>query len=677
MKNPLLETTALPAFTQILPEHVEPAIDQLLAHNRAERDRLLAQVGPATWEAIVEPLAVMENQLSRAWGVVSHLNSVMNSDELRVAHTACLAKLSNYYTEMGQNRELFEAYSAVMENAQDLSHEQRKVLENALLDFRLSGVDLEGPAKEEYRSLSEKLSGLSSAFSNNVLDASNAWTRLIIDREALAGLPESALAVAAQSARQREMEGYLLTLDAPSFLPVMTYAEDAALREEVYQAFSTRASDQGPQASQFDNTDALGEILAARHRQADLLGFGNYAELSLAKKMARSTGEVMDFLQALVDRVLPQAKQEFDELCRFTEEHFGVVELRAWDVAFFSEKLRQHKHQLTEEEVKVYFPADRVISGMFEVVGRLFSVHFHPVENAQTYHPDVLLYEIRDRNGEVRAQFYFDLYARQNKRGGAWMAQCQSRMKIGGVDQIPVAYMTCNFTPGVDGEPSLLTHREVETLFHEFGHGLHHMLTRVDHPDIAGISGVAWDAVELPSQFMENYCWQREALDCFAAHHETGAPLPDHLYQRMIDAKNFQAGMAMVRQLEFSLFDFKLHLEFDPESGASVYDTLNEVRDQVSVLKPPEWNRFAHAFTHVFGGGYAAGYYSYKWAEVLSADAFSLFEERGIFDPETGAAFLSKILERGGADDAMNLFVDFRGREPEIGALLRHSGIAA
>jgi oligopeptidase A len=578
---------------------------------------------------------------------------------------------------MGQNAELFAAYQAVARQSASLSKEQNKVLANALRDFHLSGVDLPATDKARFREISEALSALTSDFQNKVLDASNAWSRQISDVAELAGLPPSAIDLAKQTAEQRELDGYLLTLDFPSYQPVMTYAESSALREEMYRAFATRASDEGPHAGQFDNSENMAQILQLRHEQARLLGFANYAERSLATKMARSTEEVMQFLYQLAERSKPQAEKEVAELREFAAEHYGVEELQPWDVAFYSEKLRQHRHNITEEEVKAYFVVDRVIAGMFDVVGRLFGVSFHEVADAETYHPDVRFYEIRDPDGELRAQFYFDLYARQNKRGGAWMAGCQSRLKISSSEQIPVAYMTCNFTPPVKGKPALLGHREVETLFHEFGHGLHHMLTRVDHPDIAGISGVAWDAVELPSQFMENYCWEREALDLFAAHNESGEPIPEELFQRMLAAKNFQSGMIMMRQLEFAIFDFRLHLEYDPASGDRIYATLQDVREQVAVLPSPDWNRFPHAFTHVFAGGYAAGYYSYKWAEVLSADAFSLFEEQGVFNPDTGRAFLENILERGGSDDAMNLFTAFRGREPTPDALLRHSGIAA
>jgi oligopeptidase A len=677
MTNPLLEQAGLPLFSKIRPEHVEPAIDHLLAENRRRIEELLDNAEQPSWENLVEPIEEWEDHLERVWSPVSHMNAVTNSEELRAAYNACLPKLSDYGTEMGHNERLFLAYKAVAEHAKDLDDGQRKVLDNALRDFHLSGVDLAPDKKQRFKEISQELSRLTSKYAENVLDASNAWSKRIDDAEALAGLPQSALDLAKHTAEQRDESGWLLTLDFPSFFPVMTYADDAALRREVYQAYQTRASDQGPHAGQFDNSDTMERILALRHEQSRLLGFANYSERSLARKMARSTDEVMHFLHDLAARSKPQAEREFAELRAFAARDYGVDELEPWDVAYYSEKLRQHRHSISQEEVKPYFPAPRVIAGMFEVVGRLYGVTFHEVGGIDAWHPDVRFYEIRDLDGSLRGQFYFDLYARQNKRGGAWMGDCQTRMKTRSIEQIPVAYMVCNFSPPVGDRPALLTHDEVETLFHEFGHGLHHMLTRVDYAAIAGISGVAWDAVELPSQFMENFCWEREALDLFAAHFDTGERIPDDLYRRMLAAKNFQSGMTMVRQLEFALFDFRIHREYDPERGGRVYEILDEVRDEVAVFRPPAWSRFAHAFSHIFAGGYAAGYYSYKWAEVLSADAFSLFEENGVFDQATGQSFLHNILEQGGSKDAMELFVAFRGREPQIDALLRHSGIAA
>jgi len=677
MTNPLLEQIGLPAFSSISPEHIEPAIDQLLAENRRRIAELLETLEKPTWLNLLEPIEEWEDRLERVWSPVSHMNAVVNSDELRAAYNACLPKLSDYGTEMGQNEALFGAYQAVAAQTGQLDDIQRKVLDNALRDFHLSGVDLPPAEKERFKQISQELSQLSSSFSENVLDATNAWSKLIDEVGALVGLPQSALDLARQTAEQRGESGWMLTLDFPSFYPVMTYADDPALRREMYEAYQTRASDQGPDRGGFDNSENMERILALRHEQAQLLGFSNYAERSLQRKMARSTDEVLRFLHDLAARSKPQAERELEELKAFAEDQHGVSALEPWDIAYYSEKLRQQRYSITQEEVKPYFPETSVVPGMFEVVGKLYGVSFHEVEGIDSWHPDVKFYEIRDHDGSLRGQFYFDLYARQHKRGGAWMDTCQSRMKTETVEQIPVAYMICNFTPPVGGKPALLTHDEVETLFHEFGHGLHHMLTRVDYSAVSGINGVAWDAVELPSQFMENYCWQREALDMFAAHFETGERIPDELYRRMLAAKNFQSGMMMVRQLEFSLFDFRIHGEFDPDRGGRIYEILDQVRDEVAVIRPPAWGRFAHAFSHIFAGGYAAGYYSYKWAEVLSADAFALFEENGVFDQSTGQSFLHNILERGGSRDAMDLFVAFRGREPETDALLRHTGIAA
>ena len=676
MDNPLLAFEGLPPFSRIEPRHVEPALEHLIAENRALCAALLDAGPPYSWKSLVEPLEVADDRLNRAWSPVSHRNSVDNSDELRKAYNACLPKLSQYATEMGQNERLFRAYRAVADTSAALDQGQRKVLENALRDFHLSGVDLEPAKKGRFKEISQRLSELASRFAENVLDATHAWTKLFTEVEALAGLPESALDLARQAAEQRGETGWMLTLDAPSYLPVMNYADDRALRREVYEAYATRASDQGPHGGRWDNGPLIEEILALRHEQAQLLGFDSFAEQSLAKKMARSTGEVMTFLEDLAARSRGQARREYDELEAFAQQEFGVGKLEIWDVGYYSEKLRQHKYAITQEALKPYFPETRVIPGLFSVVERLFGMEIREVSGVDSWHPDVRFFEIRDNRGQLRGQFYLDLYARPGKRGGAWMDECVGRMFNDQWDQIPVAYLTCNFSPPVGGKPALLTHNEVLTLFHEFGHGLHHMLTRVDYPAIAGIRGVAWDAVELPSQFLENWCWEQEALGLISGHHETGAPLPDDLFRKMQSAKNFQSGMAMARQLEFALFDFRIHREYDPERGGRVREILDEVRKQVAVVERPAFERFPHGFTHIFGGGYAAGYYSYKWAEVLSADAFSLFEERGIFDDATGSEFLCNILERGGERDAMELYVAFRGRGPRVDALLRRSGIA-
>ncbi|MGD1990361.1 MAG: oligopeptidase A [Chromatiales bacterium] len=675
--NPLLEEFTLPPFSRIKPEHVVPAIDTLLQENRDQIHHLLETVLKPDWKNFVEPIERLDDRLNRAWSPVSHMNSVVNSDELREAYNACLPKLSAYATEMGQNADLYRAYKAVQESDSSLDAAQKKMLENILRDFHLSGVDLPPAQKQRYKEISERLSTLTSKFSENLLDATHAWTKQITDESELAGLPDSALDLARQTAEQRDMDGWLLTLEFPSYYPVMAYADNRELRHEMYRAYSTRASDQGPNAGEYDNSVLMDEILALRHEAALLLGFSNYAERSLAKKMAENPQQVLDFLNDLARRSRPQAEQEFAELEAWARDEHGIDKLQAWDVAYYAEKLRKVRYNISQEELKPYFPQQMVVQGMFDVVSRLFDVSIEQTDGVDTWHPDVLFYKIRDsEGGELIGQFYLDLYARPKKRGGAWMDECAVRFRTADSMQTPVAYLTCNFSPPVGDKPALLTHDEVETLFHEFGHGLHHMLTRIDYPGVAGINGVAWDAVELPSQFLENWCWEREALEVVSGHYETGEEIPDDLYERMIEAKNFQSAMQMMRQLEFALFDFRLHMEYDPEKGGRVLEFAEAVRDQVAVVRPPEWNRFAHGFSHIFAGGYAAGYYSYKWAEVLSADAFSLFEEEGVFNVEAGRAFRENILEKGGSVDAMDLFVAFRGRKPEVEPLLRHSGIA-
>jgi len=676
MDNPLLEMTGLPPFSRIRPEHVEPAVDQVLAECRAGIAELTAGSELPTWERFVEPLEELDDRLTSIWSPVGHLNAVMNSDELRQAYNACLPKLTAYGTEVGQNRALFEGYRAVAAE-EHLDGAQRKLLENALRDFHLSGVDLPEDKKARFKEISQELSQLTSKYEENLLDATNAWSKVVTKEQALAGLPESAKALARQTAEQRGETGWVLTLDFPSYHPVMTYADDRDLRREVYEAYSTRASDQSPHVGQWDNTEVIERILALRHELAQLLGFGSYAERSLATKMARTPDEVMHFLNGLAERSVSQARQELAELTAFAREKHQLDALASWDVAYYSEKLREHRYSITQEELRPYFPLPRVLAGMFSVVERLFDLRIQEVERVDAWHPDVRFFEIRDVAGELRGQFYLDPFARAKKRGGAWMDTCTNRLHTARCDQIPVAYLVCNFGPPVGDKPSLLTHDEVETLFHEFGHGLHHMLTKVDYPAVAGINGVPWDAVELPSQFLENWCWERVPLDLISGHVDRGEPMPEALYERMRAAKNFQSAMQMVRQLEFAIFDFRLHREYDPERGGRIYEILGEVRDQVAVIKPPPFNRFAHGFSHIFAGGYAAGYYSYKWAEVLSADAFSLFEERGVFDAAAGRSFRENILEKGGSAEAMDLYVAFRGREPTVDALLRQTGIAA
>jgi len=679
MSNPLLELRGLPPFSRIRPEHVEPAIDQLLAEARKRVGEQLTGNTHYTWENLVEPLEVIDDRINRAWSPVSHMNAVVNTEALREAYNACLPKLSEYSTEMGQNEGLYRAFRQIADGPEyaQLDTAQKKIIDNALRDFRLSGIELDQAARDRYKTIMQELSRLTSTFSDNVLDATNAWHKQIEDERLLAGLPVMALALARQTAARRQLDGWVLTLEFPSYHPVLTYADNRALREELYTAYVTRASDQGPDAGKWDNAAIMGQILALRHEAATLLGFSNYAERSLATKMADSTHQVMDFLNDLAMRSKAAAGMELEEVRTFASERHGVKDLQPWDVAYYSEKLRQQKYAISQEELKPYFPEPRVVDGLFSIVERLYGITIEQIGGVDTWHEDVRFYRIHDAAGELRGEFYLDLFARPHKRGGAWMDECISRRRTRDGLQTPVAYLVCNFSPPIGDDPALFTHDEVTTLFHEFGHGLHHLLTRVDYAAVSGISGVAWDAVELPSQFMENWCWEREALDLIASHYQTGETLPEPLYQRMRTARNFQSAMQMVRQLEFALFDFRLHQEYDPKRGARVHEVLEEVREQVAVIRPPAFNRFENSFTHVFSGGYAAGYYSYKWAEVLSADAFSAFEETGIFDRDTGSKFLSSILEQGGSREPMELFVDFRGREPTIDALLRHSGLSA
>ncbi|MDO9423826.1 MAG: oligopeptidase A [Methylobacter sp.] len=679
MNNPLLANSTLPLFSQIKPEHVVPAIDQLLAEARSSVEQHLQATQHYTWKNLIEPLEDMDDKLNKAWSPVSHMNSVVNSDELRDAYNACLPKLSAYSTEMGQNEALFKAYRFIADSDEfaTLDIAQQKIIRNALRDFKLSGIDLDKEKQQRYKDISQELSALASSYEENLLDATNAWSKLIRDEQDLAGLPESALAQAKQTAESHNENGWMITLQFPSYISVMTYADNRELRREHYEAFATRASELGPHAEQWDNSEIMEKILALRHEKARLLGFNNYAELSLATKMAEKPDDVTDFLEDLADRSWRDARKDLADLREFAKQHYGINDLQSWDMTYFSEKMRLHFYRLSQEEVKAYFPITRVLPGLFAIVEKLYGLQISELIGFDSWHPDVRFFEIHDKHGQLRGQFYTDLYARAKKRGGAWMDDCVGRKVSGDTIQTPVAYLTCNFTPPHGDQPALLTHDDVTTLFHEFGHGLHHMLTQVDHLGVSGINGVEWDAVELPSQFMENWCWEQEALALISGHYQSDEKLPDALFDKMLAAKNFQAGMIMVRQLEFSLFDFRIHRDYDPEKGGRIYEILEQVREQVAVVQPPKFNRFAHSFSHIFAGGYAAGYYSYKWAEVLSSDAFSLFEEKGIFDQETGKAFLTNILEQGGSQDAMELFINFRGRKPTIDALLKHTGIVA
>nr|WP_301295856.1 oligopeptidase A [Pseudomonas citronellolis] len=673
--NPLLQSYDLPPFSAIRPEHVKPAIEQILADNRAGIARILAEQGAnPSWDGLVLAMDELHARLGAAWSPVSHLNAVCNSAELREAYEGCLPMLSAYWTELGQNRELFKAYEALAANpaAANFDVAQKTILEHALRDFRLSGIDLPAEQQKRYAEIQARLSELGSRFSNQLLDATQAWTKHVTDEAALAGLTDSARAQMQQAAQAKGLDGWLISLEFPSYFAVMTYADDRALREEVYAAYCTRASDQGPNAGQNDNGPVMQEILDLRQELARLLGYANFSALSLATKMAESPEQVLHFLRDLAVRSKPYAQQDLDQLKAYAAEQ-GCAQLQSWDSGYYGEKLREARYSVSQEALRAYFPVDKVLSGLFAIVQKLYGIQIRELHDFERWHPDVRLFEIEE-NGQHVGRFYFDLYARANKRGGAWMDGARDRRRdAAGQLVAPVAYLVCNFTPAVNGKPALLTHDEVTTLFHEFGHGLHHLLTRVEHAGASGINGVAWDAVELPSQFMENWCWEPEGLALISGHYESGAPLPQDILEKMLAAKNFQSGLMMVRQLEFSLFDFELHTSHG--DGRSVLDVLNGVRDEVAVMRPPAYNRFANSFAHIFAGGYAAGYYSYKWAEVLSADAFSRFEEEGVFNPQTGAAFREAILAKGGSQEPMALFVAFRGREPSIDALLRHSGL--
>ncbi len=677
MTNPLLNRQRLPPFSQIKPEHIVPAIEQILNDNRTQIAHLIDTVASHTWDNFIQPINELNDRFNRIWSPIEHLHGVADSDELRTAYNTCLPKISAYHSEMGQNKGLYSGYKAIADNPDfaQLDPAQQKTIKNELRDFRLAGIDLPPEKQARYKEIQEKLSQLGSQFQENVLDATHAWKKHITDESLLAGLPASVRALAKQNAEHEKQDGWVLTLDFPCYQPLLNYADNRQLRHEMYVAYMTRASNQSTNAEQWDNSAIMADILALRHELATLLGFANYAEYSLSTKMAETPQQVLDFLTDLANRSKPIAAKELEELKAYAKQHHGVDTLEMWDMPYYSEKLRHHRYDISQEMVRPYFPLPKVLEGLFAVVQRLYGLSIQPHNGVDTWHPDVQFFDIYDESGELRGQFYLDCFARQGKRSGAWMAECTIRHRTANGLQIPVAYLNCNFTPPVSDKPSLLTHQEVTVLFHEFGHGLHHMLTQIDYAPVAGINGVAWDAVELPSQLMENWCWEREALDLLAAHYETGEPLPDDLFKKMQAAKNFQAGLFMVRQLEFALFDFRLHSEYTPD--INIQTLLDNVRQQVAVLFPPDFVRFQNSFLHIFSGGYAAGYYSYKWAEVLSADAFSQFEENGIFDKATGQQFLQTILEKGGSQEPMDLFVAFRGREPKIDALLKHTGMLA
>jgi oligopeptidase A len=674
MPNPLLDTSSLPRFTDLAPEQVVAALNELIAAHRQKLEALLDEIPNPEFDSLVAPLEEMEHELARVWSPVSHLQGVLGSREWRDAYNAALPLMTEHGTEISHNVRLQRAYAAVDERLpDDVSPARKSVVQHALRDFRLAGVDLPDADKARFKEIRQRLAATQAAFEHNIQDAQDAWSLHIDDESELAGLAQQSLQRAAAEARKRDRQGWLLTLDYPTYDAVMRHAEKRSLREKFYRAWVTRASDQGDNPD-WDNSEHINEILALRHEAAQLIGFNNYAEYSLATKMAESPDAVIDFLHELAARTRASAKKDIAEL-----SEFAGIALKQWDYQYWLEKLKQEKHSISNEELRQYFPVQSVIRGLFELAERLYGVNLEPRDDVATWHEDVRYFSVRDDDGALIGGFYADLFARSGKRNGAWIDECVVRKNLNGHTTLPVGYLVCNFPPPDDDSShrSLLSHEDVVTLFHEFGHMLHHLLTRIDYPSIAGINGVPWDAVELPSQFMENFAWNYEVLQRCSMHIDSGEPLPQELFDRLDDSRHAGAAMAMMRQLEFALFDFRLHAEYDPDKGPAVLETLSEVRDEVSLISAPDYNRLPHAFSHIFAGGYAAGYYSYKWAEVLAADAFGAFEDCGIFDRSTAQRFRTEILEIGGSCDIMQAFIAFRGRKPKLDALLRQSGIAA
>ena len=677
--NPLLYFTGLPKFNEIKPEHVKPAIDQLITEGRALVETLATSSDKPTWENFALKLEDHSEKLGRAWSQVGHMNAVVNSHELRDVYNASLQDLTDFGSDLAQDERLYKKFKAIQSSADfaKLTATQQTIINHEVRDFRLGGAELPANKKERFKAISEQLSKLSSTFEENIMDTTNDFKHIVDDVDDLAGLPADAIEAAAEAAKSDGNDGYQFSLHFPSYMPVMQYAENRELRKTLYRAYATRASELSkPDASgkpRWDNTSLISDLLKLKKEEAQMLGFSNFAELSLATKMADTPAQVTEFLDTLAKRAKPYAERDIQELTAYAKK-LGIADIKAWDVGYVSEKLRQDKYAFSDQEVKQYFPEDKVLAGLFKVTETIFGVQVRKVE-APVWHPDASFYEISDSTNKPIAYFYLDLYARQNKRGGAWMDECISRRKKTESLELPVAFLTCNFSAPVAGKPALFTHDEVITTFHEFGHGLHHMLTQVEEYGVSGIKGVEWDAVELPSQFMENFCWEWDVLRHMTSHVETGEQLPRVLFDKMMAAKNFQAGMQTVRQIEFSLFDMRLHGDFDPNGKETALDVIEQIRDEVAVLRPPKWNRFPNSFSHIFAGGYAAGYYSYKWAEVLSADAYSLFEELGVLSKEAGNRFKSEVLAKGGSRPAMESFVAFRGREPNMDALLRHNGM--
>lgn len=670
--NPLLDFSGLPHFSDIRPEHASPAVDELLTVCRETVARCVEENTAATWADFVAPMEDANESLSRAWGQVSHLHSVMDSPELREAYNANLPKITEYYAALGQHEGLFSKFKALKNSASynNLNAAQKKIVENELRDFRLGGAELPDAEKKRFMEIQQELAALSAKFEENLLDATNAFSHFVENRDELAGIPDDVLEMAAEAAKADGKAGWKFTLHMPSYLPVMQYADNRALRETLYRAYVTRASEFGD--TKLDNTALIAQILKLRDEAAKLLGFNNYAEVSLEPKMAETPAQVLDFLNELGLRARPYAEKDMAELREFSDKTLGLKDLHAWDIAYASEKLRVARYSFSDHEVKQYFPEPQVLAGMFKVVETIYGLHIRPSQ-APVWHESVKFFEITDHGGQKIGEFYLDFYARPSKRGGAWMDDAITRRRKGEGIQTPVAYLNCNYTAPIGNKPALFTHDEVITLFHEFGHGLHHLLTRIEDLGVSGINGVEWDAVELPSQFMENFCWEWDVVRHMTRHVDTGRELPKELFDKMLAAKNFQSGMQTVRQIEFALFD--MHLHYDLPAGKTALRLINEIRQQVAVIIPPDYNRFPNNFSHIFAGGYAAGYYSYKWAEVLSSDAYALFEENGVLNPEIGHRFWSEILAQGGARPAIESFKAFRGREPTIDALLRHNGM--
>jgi len=673
--NPLLDFSGLPRFSEFATEFVAPAITELIADVRAVTDRIVADAGEPTWQNFVVPLDDSVERLRRAWGQVAHLNAVANSPQLRDAYNENLPQVTQLYADLAQNEALHSRYKALKAAPafSGLTEAQRKLVDNELRDFRLGGADLPAVRKAEFKENAQRLAKLSSRFNDNVLDATNAFEMVVTERGELAGIPDDVLDAARIVEQEDGKSGWKFSLHAPSYLPVMQYADNRKLRENMYRAFATRASEFGP--SDRDNTPLIAEILALRRHQARLLGYEAYAQVSLESKMADSPQQVQEFLSELAMRARPYAQHDLKELRDFAKRELGLASLEAWDLAYTSEKLRLERYAFSDQDVKQYFPENKVLEGMFRVVQMLYGVNIAE-DDAPRWNEDVRFFSVRDNGGGLIGQFYVDLYARSSKRGGAWMDDAITRRREADVVQTPVAYLNCNFSRPVGDKPALFTHDEVITLFHEFGHGLHHLLTRVDVLGVSGINGVEWDAVELPSQFMENFCWEWSVLESMTQHIQSGSPITRALFDKLRAAKNFQIGLQTLRQIEFSMFDMALHHDYEPDGPETPMQILERVREKVAVMIPPPFNRFPNGFSHIFGGGYAAGYYSYKWAEVLSADAYAVFEEDGILDAGTGSRFRDEILARGGSRSALKSFVAFRGREPTIDALLRHSGMS-